>query len=232
MSTPINGFELCQTALGWPGVNKQTLKASFDLYNESVIMTRYENGEAITSYEVSSKDLAAALSGQQITTGLLPRNCLFYGFTGQNERIGIYQPPSKKTLTVQFYSERQITIPLPGLVFFGVGLNYYIFAVKNKWPEEKDRLFKAPFPNVYRSGKVCVGNVSFPICSPKTIHHALELFLSSGFNRDLSDMKSKTQRNNVLHKWATLQGAEQYPLNDLYATNLTLKDIINADPTY
>ncbi len=55
----------------------QTLLARLDLFNEAIVLTRYEEGVERSCFEVGPDELAAAFAGLPIGTGLLPRECLF-----------------------------------------------------------------------------------------------------------------------------------------------------------
>ncbi|MFW6063840.1 MAG: hypothetical protein ACOC9V_06645, partial [Chloroflexota bacterium] len=54
-------------------------RARLDLYEEAVILTRYEGADRRTSYPVAVDGLVAAFSRVPLSSGLLPANCLFWG---------------------------------------------------------------------------------------------------------------------------------------------------------
>jgi hypothetical protein len=88
-------------------------------------------------------------------------------------------------------------------------------------------LDKAPFPNVYDNGSICWGSVEAPLCGPDTIHEAAEIFLTSEFNADLNNSKSRAHPSNVTNLWRQLQdeGANSYPMDDLQRTGRNLDDL-------
>jgi len=196
----------------------QSLVARVDIFDEAIVYTRFgQDGEARGGHQVSPADLAAALSGVPVATGLLPQGTLFYSRHAGGVRMGLYLPPRVHRLAVQQGRKRaRLNVPLPPLVFVGDGSTYSVFAVK-QYPVATERLYKAPLPNVYGDGKICPGNVPFPACSPATIRKAADLFLSSDFNTDLAGMRSQSHGENVLEMWQALHetGAETYPLDDL-----------------
>ncbi|MBN1815350.1 MAG: hypothetical protein JXA14_26195 [Anaerolineae bacterium] len=200
-----------------------------DIFDESLVVTRYDGGDrAVAVYEVSPLDLASAFSGLAIATGLLPRECLFFSRTGGGERLGIYVPPSRRTLRVQMRGrDRALDAPLPGLVFCGEGTRYLVFAVKHRPVTEDERLFSAPLPNVHPNGHICAGSVSFPACAVRTVDHALALFLESGFNGDLAGGKSRSHGDDVRELLAGLakKKAGRFPASDLVSTSWMIGDL-------
>jgi len=208
----------------------QNLLAIIHIFDEAIHYTRLENGKAVAGHQVDPADLASAMAGVPITSGLLPRDCLFYARHSDREWIGIYLPPVVRTLRVSAGKRPRIyKVPTPPLVFLGYARNYAVLAVKQR-PGVDDRLYQAPFPNVNTGGPICRGNVAFPECTARTIHQAAALFFESQFNDHLADGKSKS-RESVLGLWHELHkaGAEEYPLDDLMATRATLKDLIGGD---
>lgn len=192
--------------------------ARLDILEEAIVYTRYDKtGQAMGSHQVSPADVAAALSGVPVTTGLLPQGTLFYSRHAGGVRMGLYLPPRVHRLAVQQGRKRaRLNVPLPPLVFVGDGSTYSVFAVK-QYPVATERLYQAPLPNVYGDGKICPGNVPFPACTPATIRKAADLFLSSDFNTDLAAMQSQSHGENVLELWQELHKAHatEYPLEDL-----------------
>ncbi len=210
-------------------MGNQELRARLDLFEQSIVLTRYKSGAPLSVYEISPDALAVAFSGLPVMTGLLPQDCLFYAGASSVVRLGIYLPPGTHTLTVAGEPDKW-SVPLPGLVFVGNGGQYRVFAVKQRPAEAAERLFYAPLPNVYQDGKICAGSVSFPACSTATIHTAAKLFLGSGFNRDLSAGKCRAHNDNVLEllKELSLENRDVFPANQLVKTELKLEDLYGA----
>lgn len=207
----------------------QALQLRLDMYDESLVLTRYEHGAAASAYEVSADDVGAAFAGMALNTGLLPRECLFYGRAGGDEYVGVYLPPQVRRLRVKAAQfDGVFAVPLPGMVFTGGGNRYKIFAVKARPSERRERLFRAPAPNVHANGQVCFGDVDVPGCSAETVHAAAGLFFESVFNRDLDDGKSLGHGASVLELWRELEGEAEFPLDDLVRTNFKLEDLWNG----
>lgn len=207
----------------------QHLHARLDLFDETIFYTRYDDGKPVSCFEVAPLDLVAAFSGLPMATGLLPRNCLFYGKSGSDERVAIYLPPAVRTLAVAGGGKKKAsyTIPLPPLIFVGHGRSYAVHAVK-QYPGPDEGLFLAPLPNVHAGGLICQGSVEFPRATPATIHAAADLFLSSDFNHDLSNNKSQKYAGSLFRAWKELAGKDTYPLADLVASRFKLSEVIDG----
>lgn len=202
-----------------PAYAYQSLVARVDIFDEAIVYTRFgQDGEARGSHQVSPADLAAALSGVPVATGLLPQGTLWYARHGDGVRMGLYLAPRVHKLAVQASGShrRWLNVPLPPLVFVGNGASYSVHAVK-QWPGATERLYQAPLPNVFLGGRICPGDVEFPACSPATIRKAADTFLASDFNTHLVQARSRAHGENVLELWQELHKAHatEYPLEDL-----------------
>jgi len=227
----LSAVGIALAGLGDTAHSHQNLQLRLDLFEESIVLTHYDDGgKPVTCYEVGPDDLASAFTGIPLSTGLLPRDCLFYARRDGQELIAIYIPPGRRTLVAWLDPEQKVEfdVPLPGFVFTGQGGQYRIFAVKQR-PGERERLFRPPLPNVFDDGRICAGNVNFPPCTATTIHEAVELFFASEFNHDLAQSKSAGYKENVLDLWIAIDGQETFPFDDLVKTHLVLEDLWTKD---
>lgn len=218
--------DLVYPQVRWNDDDYARLEARLDLYTDFVVLSKFFAGEVSEKYVVDPAEVAAALAGIDLGSGLLPENCLFWSKRDGWDQLGIYLPPRTWLVTVR--NEAQAwRIPLPGLVFTGHEYNYSLWAVTERPADAKTPLYLAPCPNVSLEG-VCRGNAPFPRAGTLTIWQAVEVFFSSKFNRDLSNSKSKAHPACVLDQWRTLNqaGAESYPVEDLVQTRLTLGGLI------
>lgn len=226
MTTINNALEAARAGVGAPVY--QELLARLDLYSESIVMTRYgQDGQPATAYELAPRDLAQAFSGMTLATGLLPVDCLFVTRHSGHEQVGVYIPPARQTLHL---AGETVEIPLPGLIFVARGgADYAVWAVKARPSEPSERLFRAPLPNVYPDGKICPGNVAFPVGGVRTIRQAVKLFFGSEFNGDLAHGKSQKYDGDIRQMWAEVAGLDEYPLADLMPTPEKLADVMGAE---
>lgn len=112
----------------------------------------------------------------------------------------------------------RLSVPLPGLAFFGMGTKYFIFAVKTATLDPFQEIYRAPLPNVYTSGEVCWGLVKPPRANSRSIFQAWELFIKSTFNNHLASGKSEGMRDDVrevLRHMASVPTPCNFPLSDL-----------------
>jgi hypothetical protein len=226
--------DLVYPQVRWNDDDYARLEARLDLYTDFVVLSKFFAGEVSEKYVVDPAEVAAALAGIDLGSGLLPENCLFWSKRDGWERLGIYLPPRTWLVTVRNEAQAPATgsgrawrIPLPGLVFIGHEYNYSLWAVTDRPADGQTPLYLAPCPNVSLEG-VCRGNAPFPRASTLTIWQAVEVFFSSKFNRDLSNSKSKAYPACVLDQWRALDqaGADTYPVADLVQTRLTLGGLI------
>jgi len=108
------------------------------------------------------------------------------------ENAGQADTPYSLNVTVD-----HVRTPLPGLVFFGIQGEYYIWAVKTDALNAHHEIYRCPLPNVEADGKICWGPFKPPRCSAKSIFEAFELFIKSTFNNHRANGKSKAQREDV-----------------------------------
>lgn len=232
MTQPMTALDLAISGLVEPGdlQAQQQLKLRLDIFTESMVVTRYAEGVPTIAYEVAPDDVASAFSGQPINTGLLPEGCLFYGRSGGQERLAILLPPSRQQVTAEAKGQiRAYAIPLPWLLVLGQGTTYHIWALPRRPSTLSAPLYHAPLPNVRNDGSICVGSVSFPICTPTTIAQAVDLFFESNFNRDLASGKSRAHYEDVLELWAQLEGAETFNSDDLMPAPENLRRLVEGE---
>lgn len=223
-----NALEAASAGIGGD-LARQALRARLDLFEESVVLTRYSDSQPTSVYEVDPTALAQAFAGLPLLTGLLPRDCLFYEVAGGQERMAIYVAGHTYPLRVHTATiDATWLVPLPGMIWLGQGIEYKLLAVKQRPGAASERLFRAPAPNVWHDGRVCNGDVNFPVCNAATIHQAFRLFVGSTFNADLNSGKAQSYEKNILDQWRALAEAEvsAYPLDELVKTETKLEDIM------
>jgi hypothetical protein len=187
--------------------------ARLDLYEEAVILTRYEGDDRRTSYPVAVDDLVVAFSRVPLSSGLLPPNCLYWGRANGETRMAVYVPGRRWRVQT---AERAFYIPLPPLVFLGAGVQYRVYAVKRRPRAMPFELYHCPTPNVHPDGVICQGSAPFPACAGETIEQALSLFLEGSlFNGDLAAGKCRSFPDDVRKLWIQFVGAKHFPIGEL-----------------
>ncbi len=214
--------DLIYPDLKWGEDDYARLEARLDFFSDFIVLAKIRGGQISERYIVDPTDVTAALSGVNLSSGLLPDGCLFWGKRSGSDHLAVYVP--SQTWLVSVRGEEQAwRIPLPGLVVVGHEYDYTLWAVTDRPTAENAPLYIAPCPNVQPEG-VCRGNAPFPKAAPGTIWQAVDVFFESKFNRDLSNGKSKAYPKCILDQWQALNeaGADTYPLDDLVKTDLTL----------
>jgi hypothetical protein len=222
--------DLVYPSLKWHEDDYARLQGRLDLYTDFIVLSKFFQGQVSEQYVVDPMEVAAVLAGLDLSSGLLPDNCLFWSKKHGSDRLGIYVPPKVWLVAVRD-EVAAWRVPLPGLVFTGHDYDYSVWAVAERPTDRQAPVYLAPCPNVHPEG-VCRGNAPFPRASPATIWQAVDVFFSSKFNRDLSNHKSQAYPDCVLDQWRALHqaGTESYPLTDLVKTNLSLGSLIDAKP--
>jgi hypothetical protein len=110
-----------------------------------------------------------------------------------------------------------VQIPLPGLVFAGAGLHYYLWAVKAKEFSPVLPAYHAPLPNIYPDGRICWGSNQVEAVTAQNVVATWKLFITSPFNTHLVQGKSKQYPENILLQLAKLgiTWRKTYPTSDL-----------------
>lgn len=211
----------------WQDEDYAQLITRLDCFSDFIVLSKYRAGAVSEQFIVDPAELAAALSGITLSSGLLPRETLFWSKQAGQARLGIYVPPQVWTVSVRDEPEAW-RVPLPGLIVVGHGYDYHLWAVTARPTDVTTRLYLAPCPNVHEG--VCRGSAPFPLAGPTTMVQAVEAFFGSRFNRDLSNGKSKTYPDCVLDQWRTLHQSqvESYPLADLVETPFTLRRLLDG----
>jgi hypothetical protein len=188
-------------------------RAQLDLYDEAVVLTRFDGSGRRTSYPVAVDDLIAAFSHVPVSSGLLPAGCLFWGRENGQTLITVYVPGRRWRMQT---AERIFHIPLPPLLFAGAGEQYRVCAVKRRPQAMPCELFHCPTPNVHPNGVICQGSAPFPACASDTIEQALSLFLENSlFNGDLAAGKCRSFPDDVRKLWTQLEGVKRFPAGEL-----------------
>src|SRR5688572_4983961 len=90
-----------------------------DLYPTYIVFTTFKGDEEPTRYILDPLQASAVLGSIDLSSGLLPLDCLFWSKQGQ-ERLGVYIPPRLWSITV-VNEPRPWQVALPGFIFVGQG---------------------------------------------------------------------------------------------------------------
>jgi hypothetical protein len=207
-----------------PGNLLDVKAALYFIEGQLILHYRQNGGEYFKP--VSAQAVASAFATQALDTGWLPPGIIRWGRNKQAKLWLVKLIPAQvHTLTLTHLRHakmageddvRTIKVPLPPLLFAGVGTEYYVWALKLSSSLAPDGsldgnaiVYHAPLPNVYDSGRICFGQNTPPPADWNTIERTWRLFITDApYNADLSNKKSKTYPKDVRAQLLAL--AEQY----------------------
>jgi PRTRC genetic system protein B len=216
----------------------QLPRLRLDFYSSAVLMSRWDEEGRSSTYPVSVHDVVSACTRVEVSSGLLPANTLFWKQRANQAVLGIYVPARRWQVqceTADSSENQRYHLPMPPFVFLGSGTAYQIFALKKRPKVDvgqgrrnsQTRLYHAPCPNVHNNGGICQGNTSFPVCSPRTVYQALQLFMEGSlFNADLASGKCQSYPDDVRELWAELDGRKRFPLSELAPARMNFWSLI------
>ena len=172
---------------------------------------------------VSFGDMCAAFTGHEADSGWIVPGVFRHGGGVHGDWYMYFVPPQR--LPFNLYGlDRPLTIPIPPLVFAGVGLSYFVWALKEPLDLHMPgqafdgvRLCAAPFPNVSANGQICFGGNEVPRAEVSQAGAVWEIFRQSIFNDHSVQGKSRKFKDNIQDMWRLLdkRHARQYPVDDL-----------------
>jgi hypothetical protein len=187
----------------------------------------------------SDAAIREAFSGIPVDSGWIRPEICRWG----DGRVGpwavAFFPPSRYTLEItndgsgQPFAVEHVNVPLPGLIFFGIGVQYFVWATRAEKLEPHHEVYRCPLPNVMQDASVCWGLLKPPRATARTIFEAWDIFVSATFNNHAANGKSKSQREDVrvlLKELATAGDEARYPVMDLVRqvdmTGVTLEQAV------
>ena len=209
-----------------------TIQAELLFIEGGTYIFHYQSGDSSKYKCLSPATLRAAFANTPIDSGWInPESGIVRWGTGSAGEWTIkFVPPQKHEINLL---ESKHLVALPALVFLGLKSDYWVWAIKgSKFDPEADA-FHVPLPNVYLHsyqpcGRICWGDNKPPVASPNTIKKAWELFISSPFNKHLSDGKSRAQPSDVRLQLEKAVKRSSYPVKDLVSTNQTIAKLVSA----
>jgi PRTRC genetic system protein B len=186
----------------------------------------WQEGQQVQSKLVAPAAVKAAIALEQVDSGWMS-GVRRWGMGPEGEWAVLYQPPARHPLLVVDQAHPQgelITVALPGLVWYGCGRDYRLFAIGEEELSPGSALYHAPLPNIYGDGRLCWGNLTPPMAAASTLGEALRLFLTSAFTDHLAQGKSVQEKANVLvHlRKVARRRRRRYPVADLVPIGGTL----------
>lgn len=203
-----------------------------DIYRESVILTK-RTTTGFSSYAVDPARIGQLMVAKTaLSTGLLGPNTLWYGMVGSAQIVCEMRPAQITGIWLEG-REDALRVPLPPMLMIrrvrGNQADYAIFAVKERPMDDQAELFEPPLPNIYSRNAVCWGNVrkvSPEALAANELSADWRMFLGSPFGGHSVNQKSKAHKEDVRKQLTALEGATEYPLDDLMNTGMKFKRAI------
>ncbi|MBM3129472.1 MAG: hypothetical protein FJ009_12700 [Chloroflexi bacterium] len=190
---------------------------------------------ATTIKFISPESVAAAFAQIRVDSGWLPPNVLRWGIGASGEWIASSIPPGVSELTFEVDASNSkepnpivLKVALPGLVFLGYGIQYFVWAVTQK-PGPTIQTYHAPLPNVDTQGRICFGGNRVPRAATGTLAATWQLFQGASFTSHLANGKSRRSPEDVrVHLFdLARRNRRHYPTRDLLPMNRTLEQVID-----
>jgi PRTRC genetic system protein B len=223
------------------------LRRTLQLMSESQASLHYQDAHVIYVSRKDNKLIEKVLIFDQVAsahtrvstdTGWVPTDLKRWGSSDGVRWALKYIPPQPHRLilprsldpTAEAAEEDQISeLMLPGLVFFGHGTTYYVWATRGKEFDPKATLLHAPLPNVYDDGHICWGNNTAPEVAETYCDPAWSIFQRSPYTSNQVDKKSRRNMSDVrktLLYLACKRGRAPFPITDLVPFKLTVAEAV------
>lgn len=186
---------------------------------------QHEDGDGFKSKCLSPAQARAAFASEPVDTGWLPEGAVRWGICSAGVfMVGLY-PAGVRSLFVEFKrGVRKLKVPMPPLVFCGVGKSYYVWAVKSPATVVNSLLCHAPLPNVNSLGLICFGSNAHPDVAEKNGYaRSWEMFWQAPFTDHHDDHRARGYEDvrDLLAKLHR-ERATAFPAGALIQTDTTL----------
>ena len=162
--------------------------------------------------------------------GLLPANVLYID-AGKNG----YAIWHTKAQSVPMFFREDLGIPdgmanVPAMIWKATKSELSVYALlEDTKPTEDTELFYAPFFNIYKTGRVCMGNVDIDIDHNCCLQEFMQQWETYFFNSKFSHLLDSYNpvHCNIIQLWQGLVNqSERFPSHELVKNGKTLKSII------
>lgn len=198
------------------------------------LFKRIEDGREVTK-ALSSEQIARAFREYQTDTGWIERRILRYREQPEGNYLISIEPAQVRTIFVETGKGevQEINVPLPALILFGKGREFYLWAAKGKRVTPKTLLSHAPLPNLagggsdLLSGKICFGKNEVPDARADTIDQVWNLIFDTPFNADHAGGRCRSESQDVRRLLLGLakQKARSFPAKELLESNTSIEQV-------
>lgn len=195
------------------------------------LFKRIEDGREVTK-ALSSAQIARAFREYKTDTGWLERRILRYREQPDANFLLSFEPARMRTIFIETEKSevREISVPLPALVLFGKGREFYLWAAKGRLITPKSLLSLAPLPNLGGSemqGKICFGKNEVPECRADSVDAVWNLIFTTPFNGDHANEKCRSEPQDVRRLLLDLakQKTRTFPAKELLETSTSIEQV-------
>lgn len=186
---------------------------------------QHEDGAGMKSKCLAPAQVRASFAKEPLDTGWLPQGASRWGVCSAGTFMVGFYPAQVRNVFVEFKGgTRKLKVPMPPLVFCGVGRSYYVWAVKSPVTVPSSMLCHAPLPNVNNLGLICFGSNAHPdVATSDGFARSWEMLWLSPFTDHHSDHRVRGYEDvrdllRELHR----DRAKEFPATALIQTNTTL----------
>lgn len=211
----------------------QTLAELYFLDAGHLLYRRHRGDGTTATKFVTIEDVAAAFTGVETDTGWMAEGVRRAGYCAHGPWFVFIQPPQKTRLTLTTDADglETVAVPLPLLVFVGVGNQFYVAAAKGDAFDPKAKIAHCPLPNVHTdTHQICYGGNAPPRADAANAAAAWEMFIASPFNNHLAGGKARSEPysediRQLLRRLAEKR-ARAFPADELVVTGQSVETFI------
>lgn len=154
---------------------------------------------------------------------VVPNSLLILDQRAGRNVIAWWKPAQRQTLIIK--NKSSFTVWVPPMVFIVKNNTMAVAALtKNNRPTVSAKLCHAPFFNVYRDLKVCLGNVKPPKVSGD-IRELIAAWEKAFWNSEFTDTVTGAYKRTDLNRWMRKKRRGKFPLKKLKQSNISLKTL-------
>lgn len=230
-STIVQPPPVTQKSYDGTPIETRPLQSSAGLFwvNGQYLFKWVEQDREISKF-VSPGAVRAAFSHEPVDSDWLSPYVVRTGTSEKGEYEVLFIPP--QTWTLNFTNAAcfnmpgpsvvTLKLPLPGVLFMGLGGVYAVFALKDMAFDPTGLLYNMPLPNVYNTGRICWGSVTPGRAGPGQVIKAWQIFTDTPFSNHGIDHKAVSNAVDVRNLLAGLRDQPAFPLDQLIPTGNNL----------
>ncbi len=177
---------------------------------------------------ISLDSARAAFSKTPNDTGWIHPAIRRFGTCPEGPWAIAYYPPARRDMLMEYKRQTlQLNIPMPGLIFIGLGVNYHLLAVAEEFSPSAI-LCQAPFPNINHNGWICFGSNQPLPATPTNMPVMWDLVWTTRFNADWRDHRCKSEPGDVRKLLLKLRRRARFPNEELFSTRTTIEQLVRS----